>query len=207
MALLQGKYEDAVKVFETGNVNLRSSFAGINQEAMFPVHCAVLGANVELVKWLVDKHGCPISIKQDPRTGRLQSLQTSAGRSLIDLAMTGRPKLAVLRYLVMEKNLSVMDTKDPTLAPRTLDALLRSGVSRESAEASVAGDVVHIIDDHTEYSGTTLDDACILCYERSMDCVLLPCGHQVCCQECGKNLTICPLCKVNCSVLRIFRHH
>jgi len=34
MALLQGKYEDAVTVFDTGNVNLRSSFAGINQEAM-----------------------------------------------------------------------------------------------------------------------------------------------------------------------------
>lgn len=34
MALLQGKYQDAVTVFETGNVNLRSSFAGINKEAM-----------------------------------------------------------------------------------------------------------------------------------------------------------------------------
>jgi hypothetical protein len=34
MALLQGKYEDAVTVYDTGNVNLRSSFAGINREAM-----------------------------------------------------------------------------------------------------------------------------------------------------------------------------
>ena len=34
MALLQGKFEDAVTLFETCNVNLRSSFAGINQEAM-----------------------------------------------------------------------------------------------------------------------------------------------------------------------------
>lgn len=75
--------------------------------------------------------------------------------------MTGKPKLAVLRYLVMEKNLSVMDTKDPSLAPRTLEALLRAGVSRESAEASVTGEVaVHVIDDHTEHSGSmTLDDA------------------------------------------------
>ena len=116
---------------------------------------------METLKWLVDKHGCPISIKQDSRTGRLQSVQTSAGRSLIDLAMTGKPKLAILRYLVMEKNLSVMDTKDPSLAPRTLEALLRSGVSRESAAANVSGEVdVHIIDDNTDHSGTvTLDDA------------------------------------------------
>jgi hypothetical protein len=34
MALLQGNYEDAITVFETGNVNLRSTFAGINGEAM-----------------------------------------------------------------------------------------------------------------------------------------------------------------------------
>lgn len=73
--------------------------------------------------------------------------------------MTGKPKLEVLRYLVMEKNLSVLDTKDPSLAPRTLEALLRAGVSRETAEASVSGEVVHVIDDYTEYSGTTLDDA------------------------------------------------
>lgn len=119
----------------------------------------MLGGNVEILKWLVRKHGCPISIRQDSRTGRLQSVQTSGGRSLVDLAMTGKPKLEVLRYLVMEKNLSVLDTKDPSLAPRTLEALLRAGVSRETAEASVSGEVVHVIDDYTEYSGTTLDDA------------------------------------------------
>lgn len=85
--------------------------------------------------------------------------------------MTGKPKLAVLRYLVMEKNLSVMDTKDPSLAPRTLEALLRAGVSRESAEASVSresaeasvsGEVTHVIGDDQETQmsgGTTLDDA------------------------------------------------
>jgi hypothetical protein len=86
-------------------------------------------------------------------------------RSLIDLAMTGKPKLEVLRYLVMEKNLSVMDTKDPSLAPRTLEALLRAGVSRESAEASIApqGRVVHVITSDDQASSidgtTTLDDA------------------------------------------------
>lgn len=34
MALLQGKHEDAVTLFKTGNVNLRTTFAGINREAM-----------------------------------------------------------------------------------------------------------------------------------------------------------------------------
>jgi hypothetical protein len=41
MALLQGKYEDALSFHATGNVNLRCTFADISKEAMFPIHCAV----------------------------------------------------------------------------------------------------------------------------------------------------------------------
>lgn len=90
------------------------------------------------------------------------------GRSLLDLAMTGRPKLEILRYLVMEKKLSVLDTKDPSLAPRALDSLLRSGVSlppsesitRSPMDAIPGQPLIHVIDDLTEHSDTvTLDDA------------------------------------------------
>lgn len=203
------------------------------------MHCAVLGGNINILKCLVEKNLCPVAFKHDVHTGRLQSVQTSTGRSLVDLAMTGRPKLEILRYLVMEKKLSVLDTKDPSLAPRALDALLRSGaslpppesVTRIPMETFPGQPMVHVIDDLTENSDTvTLDDAvsseivswisdhsnnvkltidhcqCILCYEKSMDCVLIPCGHQVCCQHCGKQLNTCPLCKGDCSVLRIFRN-
>jgi hypothetical protein len=41
MALLQGKYENAIIFHESGNINLRCCFADIHKEAMFPVHCAV----------------------------------------------------------------------------------------------------------------------------------------------------------------------
>ena len=41
MALLQGNYEQALSLHATGNVNLRSTFADIHKEAMFPIHCAV----------------------------------------------------------------------------------------------------------------------------------------------------------------------
>jgi hypothetical protein len=34
IALLQGKVEEAQQIFEAGNVNLRTSFADINREAM-----------------------------------------------------------------------------------------------------------------------------------------------------------------------------
>lgn len=105
---------------------------------------------------------------------------------------------------MLEKSLSVLDTNDPTLAPRTLEVLLRAGVSLDQASSSpTVGNVVNVVED--DYSVSTIEDACILCCEKSMDCVLIPCGHQVCCKECGTHLTNCPVCKVQCSVLRIFR--
>jgi hypothetical protein len=92
----------------------------------FPIHCAVMGGNLDLVKWLVEAHGCPLSVKRSPLSFALQSVQTSKSRTLMDLAMTGRPKIDILQYLV-GKNLSVTDTNDPTLAAKTLQTLMSSG--------------------------------------------------------------------------------
>jgi hypothetical protein len=124
--------------------------------------------------------------------------------------MTGKPKLEILSYLVMNKKLSVLDTKDPSLAPRALEALLRAGVSprgdvAENPKEYVTGQsVVEVTDDLTEHSGTaTLDDAVsktvvyvfLEQYRTKMLVVSasgvtrvkgLPCSHQVCCQDCGK---------------------
>jgi hypothetical protein len=80
--------------------------------------------------------------------------------------MTGKPKLEILCYLVMDKKLSVLDTKDASLAPRALEALLRAGVAprgnaaENPTEHVTCQPVDDVIDDHTEHSGTaTLDDA------------------------------------------------
>ena len=56
-----------------------------------------MGGNVELVKWLVEKEDCPLSVRRDPKSGMSYSVQTSAGRTLFDLAMTGKPKIEILR--------------------------------------------------------------------------------------------------------------
>lgn len=92
----------------------------------FPIHCAVMGGNLDLVKWLVDAHGCPISMKRSPSSGKLQSVQTSKSRTLMDLVMTGRPKIDILQYFV-SKNLSVSDTNDTSLVAKTLETLMRTG--------------------------------------------------------------------------------
>ncbi len=59
--------------------------------------------------------------------------------------------------------------------------------------------------EEAESVATTVKDPCIICYERSIDCVLTPCGHQICCLHCSKNMTKCPICSTDCKSIRIFR--
>jgi hypothetical protein len=207
MSLLQGQYDNALLIHESGNLNLRCTFADIHKEAVFPIHCAVMGGNLDLVKWLVEVHDCPIAVRKDDKSGTLLSIQTSKRRTLIDLAMTGKPKIDILGFLV-GKNLSVLDTKDPTLAPKTLQTLMSAGYrfERKDADGENSDIESHIFSHPSDSSvTTTIEDACMLCCEKQMDCVLSPCGHQICCLTCGSNLKECPICKNGCQVLKIFR--
>ena len=37
---------------------------------------------------------------------------------------------------------------------------------------------------------------CIACADRMIDCVLLPCGHQVMCEACSIRVNICPIDRI-----------
>mmetsp|Transcript_7541 Transcript_7541/g.9850 ORF Transcript_7541/g.9850 Transcript_7541/m.9850 type:complete len:447 (-) Transcript_7541:370-1710(-) len=200
MSLLQGRHDDALELFETGNINLRTCFADIHREAMFPVHCAVMGGSLEILKWLVDGQQCPISARADSKTGRRLSVQTSTHRTLLDLAMTGKPKVGILAFLI-KKGISITDIKDPSLAPKTLEAILLSDFSLNESMMPQSFNIVESIDE----SVATIEDACNICLECPMDCVLTPCGHQFCCSDCGKQLKRCPVCKADCAVLKVFK--
>lgn len=129
----------------------------------FPLHCAVIGGNLQLLQWLVETHSCPVAVKRDRASGRMISIHTSAKRSLMDLAMSGKPKLDIMRYLVVKHKLSLMDSNDPKLAPRTLESLLRSRVpiTEESGPAgSEDRDPPNIIESFSSVdSVTTIEDA------------------------------------------------
>lgn len=66
-------------------------------------------------------------------------------------------------------------------------------------------DVDNMEEEEVESVATTVKDPCIICYERSINCVLTPCGHQICCLHCSENMTKCPICSTNCQSIRIFR--
>ena len=155
-------------------MNLRTSFADIRGEACFPVHCAVIGGSLELVKWMVEGHLCPISATVDPKTHQPLSVQTSERRTLMDLAMSGKPKYDILTFL-LKNGLSVTDAKNPQLAPRVLEGLLKSGVPLTTI-SSPHNDGPSIVEVESEAeSMLSIEDACHICFERQTDVVFTPC--------------------------------
>jgi len=211
MALVKGRLDEAKAFVETGNINIRSNFADIDGEAIFPVHAAVIGGNVNILRWLVDTLGCPISTELS--TGSLtatksttnQSLRTSKGRSLIDLALNGKKKPDIVRYLIVEKKLSVKDSNNTPLLLNAIDNYIRQSNITETEQLKGSPPVL-VIDEEQSSVSTSLNDQCCICFERPFsDCVLTPCGHQMCCFKCGQHLDKCPICKVPCSPLKVFR--
>jgi hypothetical protein len=133
-----------------------------------------MGGNLLTLQWLVETHLCPISVVSEQKNGFPKSLQTSASRTLIDLAMTGRPpKVDILVYLI-HKGLSIHDVKNPLLIPKTLEFLLQSGLSNH--RDFILPDV-HTIDSSHDESVAAMEDLCILCCEKPMDCALVPASN------------------------------
>lgn len=50
-----------------------------------------------------------------------------------------------------------------------------------------------------------LRDQCIICFDNPINCVFTPCGHQICCMECGNHISRCPVCAVDCTPMRVFK--
>jgi hypothetical protein len=234
---MKGEEEGALTLYETGNVNLRCPFGkDINGEIMFPIHCAVQGGNLNLVRWLVDVHFCPIFMTQltnhnDTKDDGMnkQPLLTSKGRSALYQAMSTQ-QIDILRYLVCEKGMSLFEVKDLRTVLLNLELVLGRLPAqvdqidnRSLTTCTVLYDNVVISTtnarNHEGISGlgngfvepemataragyyekdddavTTVNEECIICFDNVIDCVILPCGHQICCLHCSKSMSLCPIC-------------
>ena len=126
-ALLSGDEDKAMKLYETGNINLRSPFAHVKGEVQYPIHCAILGENLNLIKWLVDVKCVPLhksSKKKKCKVPHDGTLTTSRGKTILELAIASR-NIDVVRYLVCDKNISILSYKDLGTALITLEAALK----------------------------------------------------------------------------------
>jgi FYVE zinc finger/Zinc finger, C3HC4 type (RING finger) len=265
-ALLHGDWEEAIALYETGNVNLRTPFAVSNkkEEVMYPIHCAAEGGNLHLLRWLTEEHFCPITLHSTkamkrggggsfPDQGNDSSILTSKGRSVLSIAMENL-KVDMMRYLVVEMSVSVYECKDVKSALAALEAALTTVPCPMSpydiaATSRTGRDIPSFtrwdracFDDASETSSLGEDDGnfydqpnadaesvgrrsranttptssvnggggagageCIICFDRKINSVATPCGHQVCCLECCSTLTICPVCNGTATFIKIFR--
>mmetsp|Transcript_25751 Transcript_25751/g.56437 ORF Transcript_25751/g.56437 Transcript_25751/m.56437 type:complete len:878 (-) Transcript_25751:2462-5095(-) len=142
-ALLTGEQDKAVAIYSTGNVNLRCPFVNCKGETLYPIHCAAMGGSTAMLKWLVDECYCPITSSANDgkrRSGAMNTLLpllTSRGRSILDIAVS-KQNVDMLRYVVVQKDISVLGVKDMKAALLSLDAVLR----RLLDESSGANDVL-----------------------------------------------------------------
>lgn len=235
-ALLSGDEKRVLELYDTGNINLRSPFAHVKGEVLYPIHCAVLGGNLKLIKWLVDTKCVPLhkSSKKSRRKGpRDGTLTTSKGKTILELAIIMN-NIDVVRYLVCDKNISILSYRDLSSALITLESALKritllsngtgdleSGYDMVGAESQddrivseeARGENVKDNEDNgVEMEGKVLsdstrseDDACIICCNNPIDCVTIPCGHSLCCLKCAAELTDCPLCCTKSTFLRTFK--
>ena len=130
-ALLDANEEDALTIYNTGNINLRCPFINAQtNEVMLPIHCAAEGGSLNLLQWLVDIHYCPIKrIRTGNKNNKNQNsdelITTSKGRNVLEIAMAGQ-HVDILRYLINDKNLSTLGIKDLQSSLAALEAVLKS---------------------------------------------------------------------------------
>ena len=235
IALMEGDYEEAIALYGTGNINLRTPFPTSTKkdEITYPIHCAVEGGNIEIVRWLVDGHHCPIKKVQagtkKARRGAPESLiTTSRNRHVLSIAIQ-RLQVDMIRYLVVDCGVSIHESTDLECSLRALEAALMrlprtvSDVPRPEGENEPRWDNAsfdEVSEPSTlsgerslyEDSGTigsksrkSKGESCIICFDRKINCVCTPCGHQMCCLECSANLKSCPVCNQRGDFIKIFR--
>lgn len=202
---------------------------------MYPIHFAVLGRSIEVIKWLIDIRCVPLkSSKKKRNSSRDGTITTSKGRSVLDMAVASHD-IDIVRYMVVEKNISILKYRDIGSALATLDNALRritilssspivgeegkgqtanENVIRTCAPTGKADDITAEskgVEEDMEVervlseSARAVEETCIICCSNPIDCVIIPCGHQICCLGCSSEIVDCPICCKKSSFLRTFR--
>jgi len=115
-ALQEGDFNKAIDCYMTRNINLTTPFANIKGEVFYPIHCAVEGRSLPLLRWLVDVNHCPLYVdsvgrKSKDDTSLLTPILTSNSRGLVSIALAN-DSIDILRYLVVEKGTKLENEKN-----------------------------------------------------------------------------------------------
>ena len=78
----------------------------------------------------------------------------------------------------------------------TAHALVRAGGSlKKAAEAALETLNLATIASRLQTLEEECVRHCVVCHERAREVAFDPCGHFVCCSECGLRVSTCPLCR------------
>lgn len=118
VALCQGDYQTVRALYASGNINLHQPYSVYAHHA-YPVHYAVLGGNLDILRWLMDVKRCSsVNVTQKV------PLATQTGWTLLGLAAyCGHVEM--IHYLVHQKRCSVTEIKDVVTLQRAMHALLK----------------------------------------------------------------------------------
>lgn len=107
-------------------------YSGAYEQIAFfsSLQCAVIGGNLDLLRFLVDELYCPLNGNNGKRwrndgNSEHTKLLTSKGRSLLRLAIEHN-YVAICRYLMVEKRMSLAEEMDLSLGNvmKTLDCVI-----------------------------------------------------------------------------------
>eukprot|EP01039_Chlorochromonas_danica_P005648 gene5648-6230_t len=116
-ALKKGDWDMAMAVYSSGNVNLHQPLSFYHDRA-FPIHCAVRGGNLDIVKWLLEVKKCSLV---DHQNG--EPLRTASGLSVLAVAALEGHE-SIIRYLVLTRSVPVDHIVDPMILQRALHVIL-----------------------------------------------------------------------------------
>ena len=96
----------------------------------YPIQCAILGGNLDIIVWLIDVHFCPIKVfrtgnKYGEQGSDEQLISTSKSRNVLDMALDSK-NVDILRYLICDKNISVFGVKDLSSLMGAFDVAMKA---------------------------------------------------------------------------------
>lgn len=238
--LIQGDVKKAKNILNAGKVQLFYPYQ-IYPKKQFPIHCAVLSGNLELVQWLVEKRCNPRVVDADGCT----ALSISAREGFFEIS----------KFLIFRGYCQVTEVKDITVLQKMLrtcfiklqrtdiqhsltrfthssqssqgtneclpeaqeeqpfeentnerghwipkneleeEEQLRLALKMSEVEQKGVSDVQIVQATNEDVEQEEEEDSCVICWERSIDCVLVPCGHMACCKGCAAKFEECPVCR------------
>lgn len=119
-ALRRGDAQTAFSAYSSGNVNIHCPLTVYKSEE-YPIHCAVRGGNLKLVRWLLETKCATVS-KLLPN-GQSAPLLTTKGISCLGIAAY-YGHADIMRYLVQKRGCSLMEINDTDVLRRGLHAAL-----------------------------------------------------------------------------------